>query len=58
MPGIYPSTLTNVHLKNFFKKTGFYKGKSDCKAVFFAAWGQGQSSGELSQAKFQIFLSF
>ena len=57
MPGIYPSTLTNVRFF-FLKKTEFYKGKSDCKAIFFAAWGQGQSSGELSRAKSQIFLSF
>ena len=33
----------------------FYKGKSVCKTIVFAAWGLGQSPGGLSGGKDLIF---
>ena len=33
------------------KKTEFYKGKSDSKAIVIAAWDLGQSPGRIQWAK-------
>ena len=46
--GIFPRTLTNVR---FLEKIEFYKRKSVCKAIVFAALGLGESPGGLSGGK-------
>ena len=53
--GIYPSTLI---MSIFWKKIEFYKGKSVCKVIVFAAWSLGHSPGGLSGDKGPNFLAF
>ena len=48
LPGIYPSTFTNI---SFVKKIELYKGKTNCKVIVIAAWDLRQSLCGVSRSK-------